>query len=57
MVHTMHEICYLMLNYFPKRFCMIKDDRGTSLTILKPPNGIVTADMELISASESLIVK
>ena len=36
---------------------MIKDDRGTSLTILKLPNGIVTADMELISASESLIVK
>ena len=40
-----------------KRFGMIKDARRTSLTILKLPNGIVTADMELISASESLIVK
>ena len=36
---------------------MIKDDHWPSLTILKLPNGIVTADMELISASESLIVK
>ena len=40
-----------------KRLHMIRDDRRTSLTILKLPNGIVTADMELISASESLIVK
>ena len=34
---------------------MMKDDRRTSLTILKLPNGIVTADMELNSALKSLM--
>ena len=34
---------------------MIMDDRRSSPTILKLPYSIVTADMELISASESLM--
>ena len=38
-----------------KRLHMIRDDRRTGPTIFKLPNGIVTADMELISASKSLM--